>query len=365
MNNEKSTPNVDFSFVRYANCWEDPNLLIKALKPAPGMRFLSICSAGDNSLSLIASGAEVVAADLNPVQLACADLRKEAIRVLDQNEFLQFAGVTISENRQKTYRTIRSSLSEEAQRYWDARPDVIANGFIHAGKFEHYFKLFRTRIMPLIHRKQTLNQLLQKKGMEQRHHFYHQVWNNRRWRWLFHLFFSQRVMGKHGRDPEFFKHVKGSVADRILARTEYALTMLDTSNNPYLAYILTGNFQQALPHYLEPKNYEAIQSNIGNLTLRLGAIDEIATEHGTNYFDGYNLSDIFEYLSPDQCAEVYGRLLDAARPKARFAYWNMLVPRECPASLVERIAPLTDKAEVLFLEDRAFFYSRFILEEVR
>jgi S-adenosylmethionine-diacylglycerol 3-amino-3-carboxypropyl transferase len=365
LNNEKSTPNVDFSFVRYANCWEDPNLLIKALKPAPGKRFLSICSAGDNSLSLIASGAEVVAADLNPAQLACAELRREAIRALDQNEFLQFAGIDVSDDRQKTYRTIRSSLSEEAQRYWDARPNVIATGFIHAGKFEHYFTLFRTRVMPLIHRKNIIHQLLQNKSLEQRQQFYQQRWNNRRWRWLFHLFFSKRIMGKHGRDPEFFKHVEGSVANRILARTEYALTMLDTSNNPYLTYILTGNFQNAYPHYLEPKNYKAIQGNIGNLTLSLGAIDAIATEHGANYFDGYNLSDIFEYLSPEQCTEVYSRLLDAARPKARFAYWNMLVPRKCPASLAESITPLTDEAEALFLEDQAFFYSRFVVEEVR
>lgn len=365
MNNEKFTPNVDFSFVRYANCWEDPNLLIKSLNPAPGKRLLSICSAGDNSLSLIASGAEVIAADLNPAQLACAELRKETIRALDQKEFLQFAGITFADNRSNTYQTIRQDLTESTQRYWDAQPDVIDHGFIHAGKFEHYFKLFRTRIMPLIHRKAIIHQLLQNKSPEQRKTFYHQTWNNRRWQWLFRLFFSKRIMGKHGRDPEFFKHVEGLVADRILARTEYALTELDTSDNPYLTYILTGNFGSSLPHYLDPENYTSIQNHIDNLTLRLGAIDAIAEEHGPKSFDGYNLSDIFEYLSPDQCSGVYGHLLNAARPRARFAYWNMLVPRECPVSLAEQITSLTEEANTLFLEDQAFFYSRFVVEEVQ
>lgn len=365
VNNSDAIPEVDFSFVRYANCWEDPTLLIKTLKPAPGKRILSIASAGDNSLSLLASGAEVIAADLNPSQLACAELRKEAIRVLDQGEFLQFAGITDATNRQATYQTIRTSLSSDAQRYWDAQPQAIEAGFVHAGKFENYFRLFRTRIMPLIHRKNTIQKLLKTKSPKQREQFYQHVWNNRRWQWLFHFFFSKKMMGKHGRDPEFFKHVEGSVADRILARTEYALTRLDTHSNPYLTYILTGNFQTALPHYLQPETYIAIQRNIDNLTLRHGAIDAIAEEVGSDSFDGYNLSDIFEYLSQEQCTEVYGRLLSAARPKARFAYWNMLVPRECPESHSTKITPLTDEAETLFLEDQAFFYSRFVAEEVR
>ena len=365
MNSEKTIPNADFSFVRYANCWEDPCLLIKALQPSVGKRILSIASAGDNSLSLLAAGAEVLAADLNPAQLACAELRKEAIRALDQKEFLQFAGIAVAEDRKKTYRGIRNALTRDAQRYWDVRPDVIASGFIHAGKFENYFRLFRTRIMPLIHRQETIQQLLQKKSMEKRYHFYHQVWCNRRWKWLFHLFFSKRAMGRLGRDPEFFRHVEGSVADRILARTEHALTILDTSANPYLRYILTGNFGATLPHYLQPNNYEAIRRNIDNLKLRHGAIDAVAEEYGAGSFDGYNLSDIFEYLSPEQCAGVYGRLLAAARPKARFAYWNMLVPRKCPNSLADRIVFLEDEAQSLFREDMAFFYSRFVVEEVR
>ena len=365
MNNEKTIPNADFSFIRYANCWEDASLLVKALKPASGKRILSIASAGDNSLSLLAAGAEVVAVDLNPAQLFCTELRKEAIRVLDQKEFLQFAGIAVAEDRQKTYRDIRTALGQDAQRYWDARSAVIDDGFIHAGKFENYFRLFRTRIMPLIHRQETIQQLLQKKSLEKRYQFYHQVWCNRRWKWLFHLFFSKRAMGRLGRDPEFFRHVEGSVADRILARTEYALTLLDSNANPYLRYILTGNFGTTLPHYLQPDNYEAIQRNIDNLTLRHGAIDAIAREYGADRFDGYNLSDIFEYLSPEQCTEVYGRLLATARPKARFAYWNMLVPRECPAILSDKITLLEDEAEKLFLQDQAFFYSRFVVEEVR
>ena len=72
---------ADFGLVRYANCWEDADILCNALEPAEGKRFLSVASAGDNSFSLIAGGATVVAADLSLAQLACVELRREAFRI--------------------------------------------------------------------------------------------------------------------------------------------------------------------------------------------------------------------------------------------------------------------------------------------
>ena len=72
-------------------------------------------------------------------------------------------------------------------------------------------------------------------------------------------------MGRLGRDPEFFRFVEGSVSDRILARTKHALTEIATLDNPYLRYILTGNYlaaedATALPHYLRPENFENIRN---------------------------------------------------------------------------------------------------------
>ena len=364
MTDQSTIPDVDFSFVRYANCWEDARLLIDALRPAPGKRILSIGSAGDNALALIASGAAVVAVDLNPAQLACIDLRKETIRALECADFKRFCGVEESDGRIEIYHAIRPALEGESRQYWDAHQEDIARGFIHAGKFENYFHLFRTRILPLIHRQESVDRLLKSKDREARCRFYEKTWNNRRWRWLFNIFFSRRIMGRHGRDPALFRHVEGRVATRILERTRYALTELDTADNPFLSYILTGNFTRALPYYLEEFNYEAIRRNIDQLTIRRGAIDSVAGAFGPASFDGFNLSDIFEYLSPKQCEAVYAALLESARPHARLAYWNMLAERECPATLRNRIGSLNAQALALHKLDRAFFYSRFVLEEV-
>jgi hypothetical protein len=68
-------------------------------------------------------------------------------------------------------------------------------------------------------------------------------------------------------------------------------------------------------------------------------------------------------FDPETCHGVYAGLLEAARPGARLAYWNMLVPRRCPAELAGRVRALPEAAELL-ARDRAFFYSAFVLEEV-
>jgi S-adenosylmethionine-diacylglycerol 3-amino-3-carboxypropyl transferase len=56
--------------------------------------------------------------------------------------------------------------------------------------------------------------------------------------------------------------------------------------------------------------------------------------------------------------------VEAARPGGRLAYWNMLVPRSRPKSMADRLRPLSELAERLHRADKAFFYSRFVVEEV-
>jgi len=78
------TEKVNFSFIRYANCWEDADVLLAGFEAGPGAKFLSIGSAGDNSFSLLATNPElVVAVDINPVQLHLIALKKAAFSALD------------------------------------------------------------------------------------------------------------------------------------------------------------------------------------------------------------------------------------------------------------------------------------------
>lgn len=352
-----------FDLVRYANVWEDAEVLRAALLPAPGRRMLSIASAGDNAFVLAAAGAEVVAADLSPAQLALVELKRAAIRHLGHKETLAFLGARQSADRRPVYERLERDLTPGARDFWRQRLDEVAAGVIHHGKFEDYFRLFRERALPLIHRRRTVLGLLAERDESGRRTFYREEWDNLRWRLLFRIFFSRFTMGRLGRDPEFFRYVEGSVAERILARAEYALTVLPTHANPYLEYILRGNFKTSLPLYLRPEVFAGLKRNLDRLTLFEGPVEEAAQAHRGEGFDGFNLSDIFEYLDLEASAAIYGRLLEAARPGARFAYWNMLVPRRLSQTYPHRARALDAEAKALFARDLAFFYSAFVLEE--
>ncbi len=345
-----------FDLIRYANSWEDADVLCEALRPASGKRILAIASAGDNALALVAAGAEVVAVDLSAAQLALVELKRAAIRQLDNRMLLGFLGITGMRNRLSVYQVLK--LPKEAREYWDANEEAIIDGVTHRGRFERYFEIFRTYVLPLVHSRADVRKLLTEKTREQREAFYREEWNTWRWRSMFRLFFSRFVMGRTGRDPEFFRYVEGSVAERIFQRAEYAMTVLAPHANPYLTFIFTGNFRQVLPRYL--RDLEALRRNLDKLTLVQGSIEDAAV--GT--FDGFYLSDIFEYIDPATTAVIYERLLDAANRGARFAYWNLLVPRRVPEALASRVVELRSEADELFARDLAFFYSAFVLEEV-
>ncbi len=357
---------ADFDIIRYANCWEDADILRRALDPGPGDRVLSVASAGDNALELLATGAEVVAVDLSRPQLACLDLRIAAFRHLDYTDLLAFLGIGHDDDRLSTYRQLRDDLSTPAARYWDAHPEVIDEGVIFGGKFEDYFATFRRRVLPLIHSRKTIDRLLEQRPLDERRNFYDQVWNSRRWRILFRLFFNRKIMGWLGRDPEFFRYVDGPVSKEIYGRTEWALTELSTHDNPYLTFILRGNFDDtALPPYLEPDKYEAIRDGLDRMTLCWGTVDDAARHWEDDGFDAFNLSDIFEYLDEKTTAKIYDILLDAARPGARFATWNMMVPRCGYDHHPDRLLRLQELSGNLHEQDRAFFYGDFVVEEVR
>src|SRR5207302_6709995 len=215
-------------------------------------------------------------------QLACVALRVAAYRELTHPELLELIGSRPSTRRAELYRRCRPLLSTSARDFWDAHGADVAAGIGSAGKFERYFALFRRRVLPLIHSRRKVARLLEGGDRARRAAFYENAWDMWRWRLLFKVFFSRFVMGRMGRDPSFFRYVQGSVADRILERTRYALTELDPAANPYLQWILTGRHTTALPFALRPENFDAIRANLDRLEWHCCSLEDYLDRAGPN-----------------------------------------------------------------------------------
>jgi S-adenosylmethionine-diacylglycerol 3-amino-3-carboxypropyl transferase len=172
-------------------------------------------------------------------------------------------------------------------------------------------------------------------------------------------------MGRLGRDPEFFRYVDGSVGNRILARTRYALRELDPASNPYVRWILTGAHGDVLPFALREENFAAIRRNLDRLEWRVQSLGDFLDDPTVPMLDRFNLSDIFEYMTPAETAALLQRIAQKANPGGRLVYWNMLAPRRTSRELNHLLLSRDDLAEAGFARDKAFFYSALVVEERR
>jgi S-adenosylmethionine-diacylglycerol 3-amino-3-carboxypropyl transferase len=355
---------ASFEAIRYAQLWEDADVLLLGLDSKPGATLVSICSAGDNALAMLTlDPARVVAVDLSAAQIECLKIRIAAYRALDHTSLLELMGSRPSERRGSLLDRVGAALPETSQAFWaPLRDGVIAHGLGGIGKFERYFRILRRYLLPLVHKRATIDALLVPRPPAERERFMRERWETWRWRMLMNLFFSRFTMGRLGRDPAFFDHVEGSVADHVARRVGHASIDLDPAENPYLHWILKGTHGGALPLALREAHFETIRARLDRLDIRHGALETfVATGEKA---DGFNLSDIFEYMTSEAFEAVYGSLIGAAKPDARLVYWNMMVPRRMPAAFASRVRRVVGAEERGKAMDKAFFYSDFVVEAI-
>lgn len=351
---------ASFDHIRYAQVWEDADVLLAGLAVRPGAHLASIASAGDNCLALLtADPASVTAFDLSDAQLACLRLRMAAYRRLDHGQVLELIGSRPSDRRDHLLDNCLGVLSPADGSFWHNQRSAVRRwGVGGVGKFERYFRLFRRRVLPLVHPVARVQALMQPRDAEGRAAFYRH-WNNRRWRWLLRLFFSRNVMGRLGRDPAFFEFAEGSLTDHLAARIRHALVTLAPAENPYLHWILTGQHGDVLPLALRADAFIPIRDRLDRLHLHQTGLTALLPDLAS--VDGWNLSDIFEYMTPMETRAALSAILSVTRPGGRLVWWNMLVPRPAPDDL-SLIAHDAEAAR-LFAADKAFFYSALVVAE--
>lgn len=348
---------ADFSFIRYSNCWEDAHILRSALSIKPGETGISVASAGDNTFALLLDDPKrIYAFDLNPTQLYCCELKIACFRCLSYEEMLTLLGV-LNGSRRGLYEKLRHVLSEDAVRYFDNNPEIIDAGIIHVGKFEHYFGIFRKYVIPLVAGSEAFGHFAGANNLEKQWKFYRRYIDTGRFRAMFRLYFGYRVMGRLGRDRSFYDHVeeKSQSGSDIRSRFEYGIRNTVNAKNPYINYIISGNYtRRSLPLYLRRENFDMIRSRIDRITLIKGDLLSLHLKE----MDFANLSDIFEYMSETDAQRNMQHLAGVLRDGARAACWNMQNRRYLDGADFVRDAALS---EALFRRNHSWFYRDFML----
>jgi len=374
------TPNTSHprALLRYAQCWEDADLLLDALDVQPHHTCLSIASGGDNTLALLSRGPQrVIALDFNPAQIACLELKVAAFAQLSHPELLVLVGSRSSLDpaatvpdpglaalRQDLYRRCRGHLSPAARQFWDEHPHAIAAGIGHSGRFERYLGLFRRWLLPLVQPRAVWQPLIDGLPPAQRIDWYQQRWDSWRWRGLFRLWFCRFTLGHLGTHPAWVRRGEGSLADHLLARTHYALTVLDPATNPYLQWIVLGH-HPTLPVALRPENFAAIRAHLARLEWHTTALDAYL-QRAPRPVHRFNLSNVFDYVDHPQRQQTLQGLHRCAAADARLAWWQRLEATPWqgtgPGEACWHIDP---QSAALHARDQVFFYQHFRVATAR
>ena len=294
---------------------------------------------------------------------------------------LEFMGVKNSAERIRMYDKIREKLDKDVRDYWDLNRKAIETGVIHIGKFEKFFKIFREKILPLIHNKKRVEGLFEKKSKQEREEYYNKHWNNFRWKLMFKLFLSKSVVGKFGRDKEFFRYAEKDISKEMKERSRYALCELDSYENPYIHYIMMGNYRlDCLPYFLRRENFENIRKNLHKLEIVQNSVEEYLDKIDFK-INKFNLSDIFEYMSLENYRNLMKKIYDNADNNAILAYWNLIVERNSAKlnytenemkenienkknNIEKNFQRMEEFDKKLHKKDKTFFYTDFVVEKV-
>lgn len=333
--------------IRYANVYEDVNSLLSVFKKGI---YLSIASGGDNTFGLLLNNPKkIVAFDYNITQIYLVKLKMHAFKSLEYKEMLAFFGINSSiKERINLFNKIKDTLEKDVYNYFNNHLDIIKDGLIYCGKFEHYLNLFKKYILPLTHTKRFIKRFMNASSIDEQRILY-KKFDNVRFRMLFKIFFSKTVMSSLGRDKTYFKYLDKDLAKNLKERIDLGFNNVLNKENPFMQYIILGKFI-TLPEYLKEENFNYIKSNLDKITL---VCDEFSNVLMMEKYDFLNLSDIFEYMDEATTLALEEKIYNQTNAKAIVVFWNMMVNRKFMGKYFKEI-----DSKDAFIKERPFFYQK-------
>ena len=347
------------STINYSQCWEDINLLKRALTISNDDVVLSITSGGDNTLALLLENPKkIFSIDINPVQNHIAALKLESPKALRYEEYLELLGVNDSAERPDLYKQASQFLSDDARSWFEDNTNFVEKGVIHSGKFERYLNAFRKYLLPLVHSKETVSQFVNQSSLQDQISFYEKVWNTRQWRLFFGIATNSSLLRRLARQKGASK--QSSEGKSYLQRLEKLIYRNHLKTNFYINYALTGRFGDTLPDYLSRESYNKLRTyNSPQCEFRKDDLLSFLKNASDNSLTKYNLSDAFEFLSDADAFEIWREIIRTAKHGAKVAYWCNQIEHLAPHEVEQSVARDTNLEKELAAQDRLYFYRSF------
>lgn len=341
---------------------EDERTEAHALAVAAGPRVLSVCSAGDMPLSLLALGAaSVEAVDVHPGQLHLARLKAAAVAGLEREAAIRFLGFHPASSRERAgaLREVLPGLPSATRRFWERNRRAALAGVIWAGRYERYVRRLVRLALPLLGRGRFLRLFDAADIAEQRAHF-DRAFDRPALRAVFRLAFHPRVYARRGLDPTGLSQraAASSLGDQFFARFRDLCTATPARENHLLQLTLLGRTlsSDAVPAWLSRDGFRRARERLDRLTFVEQDLVERVAAAPPGAFSAAHLSNVVDWLPEARFHELLRRLVARPERPLRLVWRFIHVDRPLPPALAAVVRVDRTLGERLRATDRFPIY---------
>jgi S-adenosylmethionine-diacylglycerol 3-amino-3-carboxypropyl transferase len=364
----------------YPQIWEDPVVDMAALEIGAEDHIVAIASGSCNILSyLTANPVRISAVDLNAAHIALGQLKLAALHHLpDYEAFLRFFGNADSPENIRAYDTlIKPHLDPVSRAYWEARGSngrrriaAFASNFYRHGLLGKF--IGAGHLLAKLYGYDPAAVLKASSLREQRQLFDQHlapVFDKAFLRWLIRRPASLYGLGI---PPSQYRSLSQDLPDGIAAvlrqRLERLACGFDIKTN-YFAWQAFGRRyaegDEALPPYLQRRNFEAVRSRADRITLEQRSLTEFLKEKPAASVNCYVLLDAQDWMNDADLTALWQEITRTAKPGARVIFRTAaderLLPGRVPQRILEAWSYDHGRSRELGARDRSSIYGAFHL----
>jgi S-adenosylmethionine-diacylglycerol 3-amino-3-carboxypropyl transferase len=338
---------------------EDSDTEHEALQIEPKHRVIGITASGDRPMHLLLKECKkLVTVDANPVQNFLFDLKSNALKLLDAEEYLSFLGATPCLSRKLILKKLIPHLNEDSARFWQHQDHLIHNGIIYEGAMEKWAR--RGSFLLRTFSRKEIRTLFSHSNLDEQRSFLTNKWNHKLWEsclrlavnpWISQLFFKDPGMYAY-----FEPHVKPGIY--LYQRLMSILDKCLAKENPLLSLVMLGKvLPEGMPPYLSHSNFETIKKRLDRVSVKTSDVITYLESVPENSFDCFSLSDVASYLDYPSYLRLLKAMYRAGSPGARFCMRQFMTRYKIPEGLKPYFSRETELEERLEKKDRAFVYN--------
>nr|WP_321411745.1 DUF3419 family protein [uncultured Carboxylicivirga sp.] len=341
---------------------EDVESEEKALKLKNGDYLLSITSAGDVALNLLArNSVKIKCIDINENQNQLLKLKIKALQYLEPAEAAGFLGFIPQQKdvRLKYYNKLSTSFTTHESEFWERNRLAIEKGVINAGRFEQYMARFNTIGLAIVGKKK-IQGLLELDDVKDQYSYFDKKLNTKRLNKLFQIIFHPRIYkGNAIAEQGFMNSGKNNIAEFFFQRFRDFCCSTLAYKNYFLQYTFFGKvlFKDALPDYLTEAGVKNIKRNLPELSIETIAIKQFLEKSQPRDFNKFHLSNISDWVNKEEFDDLMKLVFQVSanngRISSRFIHYLHTMPYE----ISEHVIPDRFLGNEIIKTDRYPFYN--------